>query len=328
VDDWHLEWWSGGPKAKGFVQGPRSECSLGGQLAFDSKGNAYVACGTFITMIPGEGTVRIVAGTPGVKGCTDGPPWKATFSGVSNIEMHKGILYVLDATNLAVRKLENRNGGWHTTTVAGGPGKKVFHPPFDGLAVDENGVVYVMSGDYLKKIEKGTVTTLNAGSGRDDGPLAKARFRRAMGGGHCLTYDGEGSLYVADRWNQAIRKVDLRKGEVSTVAGVLPGKKWGSPHDGPAFEARFHGGGGPCSIHYNRKHKFALVKAADEGNRIRWVGKGFVKTFGGWSKKGSSFTGPLRSSTGGGVCGMDVEGNVYIRGGGGIRIARKKGAGQ
>jgi hypothetical protein len=325
VDQWTVAWWSGGPGSKGFVQGPRSECSLGGNIVFDSKGDAYVTAGTCIATIPKEGTVRIITGTPGVKGCTDGPPWKTTFGSVSCLDIHNDVLYVLDRSNLAVRKVEQKDGKWITTTIAGGPGKKDFKPPFDGMAVDENGIVYVMTGDYLKKIENGKVITMNAGSGRDDGPIAKARFRKAMGGGHSLTYDGKGNLYMADRWNQALRKIDLKKGEVSTVAGVLPGEKWWGPHDGPAFEARFHPGGGPCSAHYNRKYDFILVKAADEGSRIRIVRDGSVKTFGGWSKKGKTFVGPLKDINGGGISGIDKDGNIYLSGGGGIRVIRRKG---
>jgi hypothetical protein len=340
VDDWRVEWFCGGPNASGGAQGPREECAVGGTLVFDSKGNGYVSSGTFIRMIPAEGPVRIIAGTPGVKGCTDGPAWKATFSGAKDLVMHDDILYVLDSTNLAVRKMEERDGRWHTETIAGVPGKKghrdgpareaLFQLPFDGIAVDEDGVIYLLDGNWLRKLENGQVMTLNAGTGRNDGPLHQAGFNRAMGSSRALTYAGEGILYVGDRWNHAVRKVDLKKREVTTFAGVLPDEKKGPTKDGPAFEARFHPGGGPCTVAFNRKYGFLLVKAADEGNRIRWIKDGMVRTFGGFAgkKEKRPLVGPLRSIAGGGVCGMDREGNVYLGGAGGIRIARKKGAGQ
>ena len=148
---------------------------------------------------------------------------------------------------------------------------------------------------------------------RDDGRVVP---------GHALAYDGGHCLYVADRWNQAIRKVDLEKKEVTTVAGALPGAPWGGPHDGKAFEARFHPGGGPCTIFFNQKYGFLLVKAADEGGRIRWIADGWMKTFA--PTRGNAAVGPL-AQVSGSPCGVDSEGNVYLSGAGGIRIARKKG---
>ncbi len=334
IGDWTVEWFCGNPRNSGFTQGPRFEGASGGKIVFDKAGNGYVGCGTYIQLVPKTGPVRILAGTPGIKGSTDGPPWKAAFSGIRDIAMSpEDALYVCDGVDFTVKKLVRKGDGlWHTETIAGVPGQRghrdgparqaLFSEPFESIAVDNAGVVYVLAGDWLKKIEQGVVTTLNAGTGRNDGPLAKAGFRRAMGGGQALAYDGGHCLYVADRWNQAVRKVDLQKNEVSTVAGALPGAPWGGPHDGKAFEARFHPGGGPCQIYANQRYGFLLVKAADEGGRIRWVADGWVKTF--TPTRGNATVGPLAQVTGS-PCGVDSEGNVYLTGAGGIRIARKKG---
>ncbi len=51
--------------------------------------------------------------------------------------------------------------------------------------------------------------------GLEDGPFEKARFNRPQG----MYLDGE-TLYVADTENHAIRAVDLKSREVSTVAGI------------------------------------------------------------------------------------------------------------
>ena len=56
------------------------------------------------------------------------------------------------------------------------------------------------------------------GSGREgfvDGAFAKARFNRPQG--MCL--DGE-TLYVADTENHAIRAVDLKSKQVTTISGT------------------------------------------------------------------------------------------------------------
>lgn len=333
IGDWSVEWFCGNPRARGFVQGPRFESAVGGKIVFDKAGNGYVGSGTTIQFVPKTGPVRVLTGTSGVKGSTDGPPWKAAFSGIRDIAISPDdILYVCDGIDFTVKKVERKADGlWHTETIAGVPGQKghrdgparqaLFSEPFDSIAVDNNGVVYVLAGDWLKKIEKGVVTTLNRGTGRADGPLAKAGFRRAMGGGQALAYDGGHCLYVADRWNQAIRKVDLEKSEVTTIAGALPGAPWGGPHDGKAFEARFHPGGGPCQIFFNQRYGFLLVKAADEGGRIRWIANGEMKTFA--PTRGRADVGPL-AQVSGDPCGVDSEGNVYLSGAGGIRVARKK----
>ena len=336
MDDWRVEHYCGNPRSRGFLQGPINESAVNGSMAFDSKGNAYLSAGTSIRMITTDGKAVLIAGTPGLQGSTDGPGWKSTFAAAGNIvSASDDTFYVSDRVNFNIRKLERKaDGTWHISTVAGTAGKTghkdgtgnqaLFSAPFNGL-VYTDGILYAMDANWLRKIENGIVTTLNAGTGYVNGPLKDARFKRAMGGGGCLTTNGKGNLYVADRWNQAIRKVDLRKKEVTTYAGVLPGKKWGGPHDGSAFEARFHPGGGPCGNTFNKKHSFLLVQAADEGGRIRIIKDGWVKTFFAPNKrkKGKISIGPLSKVTlDGGVCGIDPAGNIYISKGGRIRVIR------
>jgi hypothetical protein len=303
---------------------------------FDSKGTAYVACGTFVQVVAGN-SVQILTGAPGLQGCTDGAPWKTTFGDACDIAIaNDNLLYVVDGANFALRKIERESDGqWYTETIAGVPGQKghrdgpgrqaLFTTPFDSIAVDEKGVVYVMDGDWLRKIEHEVVTTLNAGTGRRDGPLRQAQFSRIMGAGSCLAYDGKGNLYVADRWNMAIRKVDLRRNVVTTIAGVLPGEERGRPADGPAFQARFHPGGGPVTAFFNRRYDFLLVRSADEGDRIRRVASGYVKTFGpSPDRKPDSHVGPWRDVVGGSPCGIDDEGNIYVSGSRCIRVIKRK----
>ncbi len=337
VDEWYVDWFCGNPAVRDFLQGPKLEGAAAGGVVFDSRGNAYVACGTFVQIVTSGGKARLLTGSPGMAGNTDGPPWQATFGGAAVIATaNDNLLYVVDGANFTLRKIEKKpDGRWHTNTVAGVPGVKghrdgpgsqaLFTTPFDSLAVDEKGVVYVLDGNWLRKIENGVVTTLNGGTGRRNGPLHQALFDRIMGGLSCLAYDGRGSLYVADRWGMAVRKVDLKKKLVTTVAGVLPGEKKGRPSDGPALKARFHPGGGPVAVFFNRKHDFALCRSADEGGRIRRISGGWMKTFGPGPGKHAAYVGPWRDAVGGNPAGVDADGNVYIRGAGCIRVVRKKG---
>jgi hypothetical protein len=340
VDRWRAEIFIGNPNVRHFLQGPARDGGAGGIVEVDSRGNAFVACGTFVQFVSAEGTARVLTGSPGVRGNTDGPPWKATFGAAVDIAMASDTLfYVADAANFTIRKIEKGAGGvWTTTTLAGVPGKKghrdgpagraLFTTPLDSIEVDSKGVVYVLDGDWLRRIADGKVTTLNAGTGRKNGPLAEARFDRIMGGRHCLAYDGADCLYVADRWGMAIRKVDLARGEVTTVAGCKPGAKKDRPRDGKAFDARFHPGGGPVVVFYDVKHKQIIMRSADEGGRIRVIRDGWVKTWaGGPGTRKGPLTGEWRKCRGGSPCGVDRGGNVYVAGGGCVRRVSRAEAG-
>ena len=332
IDSWTVDVFchSGG----GFLQGPKLEGAAAGKIIFDSQGNGFVACGTFIEMVTKDGAVRLLAGTPGIGGSTDGPAWKASFAGACDLALaDDNTLYVVDGVNFTLRRVKRQaDGAWAVETVAGQPGKLghhdgrgaevLFEAPFDSIAISDDGVVYTLDHDWLRKYENGVVTTLNAGTGRRDGPLDQSQFSRIMGAGLGLSFDNEGNLYVGDRWNMAIRKVDLKKKEVTTYAGQPIGGKPGASYgiDGPALEARFHSGGGPCSLVYNRKYDFLVVISADEGG-LRYVKDGWVKTFG---MQGKEYTGPLKNVSGGGPVGVDKDGNIYFGGrAGGIRVIRK-----
>ena len=106
----------------------------------------------------------------------------------------------------------------------------------------------------------------------------------------------------------AIRKVDLKAGEVSTFAGTLPGVKKIMTRDGPATEARFHPGGGPDIIFYDRKGDRFFCRSDDEtSSRV------IVRDGDGWC---------VRTFMPGTICGVDSAGNVYLPGAGGIQVAR------
>ena len=64
----------------------------------------------------------------------------------------------------------------------------------------------------------GVVTTLAGLAGVEgsaDGPGSQARFSTAFG----ITADAAGNVYVADSYNDTIRKIDVH-GVVSTLAGI------------------------------------------------------------------------------------------------------------
>jgi sugar lactone lactonase YvrE len=102
---------------------------------------------------------------------------------------------------------------------ADGPGNRAQFAYPAGVAVDRKGNVYVAdTGNHrIRKIDqRGNVTTL-AGSGQPgftDGIATVAQFQFPLG----LANDRDGNLFVADRSNRRVRKIDPT-GKVSTLAG-------------------------------------------------------------------------------------------------------------
>jgi hypothetical protein len=123
------------------------------------------------------------------------------------------ILFGDDAGDWRVRKVDT-NG--IITTVAIVPG-------LAGITTDCSGNLFVsdMSDNCVREYGTNGIITLVAGNGTgscsgDGGPATDAGFNLDYGGG--LALDGAGNLFIADTWNERVRKVDTN-GIVTTVAG-------------------------------------------------------------------------------------------------------------
>jgi hypothetical protein len=179
-----------------------------------------------------------------------------------------------------------------------------FHYLHSNVAADSAGNAYVVDADFLRRIAPdGRVETLNpyGGTGPPAGtkeePLRSARFRLIMGGGICL--GGDGNIYVADRWNHCIRKVDLTKKSVSVVVG--PGRGY---VDGPAASAGFHDS--PGYIVYDPYRDRFYTNGVDDWG-LRTLEGGRMKTIAGGGRANSATRGPAREAGihWGGVRGVD-----------------------
>jgi DNA-binding beta-propeller fold protein YncE len=110
---------------------------------------------------------------------------------------------------------------------------------------------------------------------------------------HEIQFDAAGHLYIAERDNHVIRKVDATAGTISTFAGT--GNPGFSGDGGPASVAQLRQ---PHSIAMDPTRRFLLI--CDIGNhRIRRVefATGFIETFAGTGDRGPTADGaPLKGA--------------------------------
>ena len=195
----------------------------------DGAGNLYVAdaSNNVIRKITPAGLITTFAGSAGVAGAQDGTGTNALFNQPNAVAVDSaGNVYVADTGNATIRKI---GPSGVVITLAGtaasrgnvdGAGAAArFSSPI-GLTVDSSGNVYVTDAytDTIRKVNSaGTVSTI-AGTaltrGDADGTGAAALFNYPSG----ATADATGNLYVADTYNDTIRKI-TSAGAVSTLAG-------------------------------------------------------------------------------------------------------------
>lgn len=172
---------------------------------------------------------------------------------VAAAQSESGTCWVLSADTAGQATWASRNGPCQAaapsltgvvTTLAGsgspgyaegiGSAAQFFYP--DGVAVDAHGNVYVAdsANERIRKITPTGVVSTYAGTGVPgyvDGGRLAAMFTTPSG----LAFDQNGNLYVADRYNNVIRKI-APDGTVSTVAGDWLGYGW---VDGTGTAAQF-----------------------------------------------------------------------------------------
>jgi sugar lactone lactonase YvrE len=264
-------------------------------LAVAATGVVYVADmdNHVIRKITPDGAVSTLAGMAGQKGSADGAGAAARFRSPAGVALDAaGTIYVADAGNHTIRRISPDG---LVTTLAGTAGSKGsadgngalarFNFPH-AITAGATGTLYV-ADTYSHTIRAiastGVVTTLagQAGhKGQTDGPSATAAFFHPSG----LAIDTEGTLYVADNGNHAIRRI-TNTGVVSTLAGQAG--HHGSA-DGQGTSAQFDV---PGSIAVDAA---GILYVADYFNSTirRITPQGQVTTFAGTVKGWRSLDGP------------------------------------
>jgi len=147
----------------------------------------------------------------------------------------------------------------------------------DGITLDKKGNVYITMREHniISRIDTKGMMTRYAGSGEsgfsgDGGPAIKANFKTPAG----LAFDPEGNLYIADRENHRVRKLDT-SGNISTFAGI--GKAGFSGDGGPAVRAKLNL---PSGLAADEKGNLYISDRSND--RIRVVDKkGVIRTYAG-----------------------------------------------
>ena len=214
------------PEGVGSALVPSSSLSIesGSSLYADKVGNLYIGSSAVQKLSLATGKVTLLAGqlAAGVNGSVDGTGSSARIGWVKGMTSDKaGNLYVVDNNYSTLRKVTPDGV---VTTLAGfaqfefaglpppyaldGKGNQAtfFHP--SGICIDAAGNLYIAdtANHAVRKASvAGEVSTVAGLSSRGNvvGGGVAARFNYPGG----MFGDGEGNLYVADTYNNAIRKI-------------------------------------------------------------------------------------------------------------------------
>jgi sugar lactone lactonase YvrE len=229
-------------------------------VAIDAAGNLYIADTSnntvrkvsvtslflYPTVTNPVGISTTLAGQTGVSGSSNGSGTAASFNHPAGVAVDStGNVYVADTDNNEIREvtaagvvstLAGLTG--HTGSADGSGSAASFNGP-SGIVADATGNLYVADtlNHIIRKVTSAGAVTTIAGvagaSGLADGTGSAARFHGPQG----LAIDTSGNLFVADTNNNAVRKVVIATGVVTTVAGQagIAGSA-----DGSGSQAQFH----------------------------------------------------------------------------------------
>ncbi len=219
-------------------------------VAKNATGTATSPIWSFRTASAPVYSISILAGT-GTFGFSgdDGPASQAKLWGALDVALDPaGNVYVADSGNQRVRVITPdgaiktvAGGGTFTGAGANGqPGRLAQIVPL-GIATDRSGNVYISSNDSTVRMltPDGNIATIagnwTSGYSGDGGPAVQAQLNSPG----AIAVDLSGSLYIADRGNNCIRKVS--SGVISTVAGICGTRPVAGPLGGSATAAVLDG---------------------------------------------------------------------------------------
>ena len=298
-------------------------------IALDSIGNLYIAdqlnnCIRFVSA--SSGIIYTIAGNgnPG-SGGDGGPAVNGLLNNPTSIAINKvGNLFISDTYNNTIRKID-----LHTNiiyTVAGSDSLQGFYgdggladtAQFSnptGLTFDQSGNLYV-ADTYNYRIRKinvtnGVISTV-AGNGSTDGysgdghPADSASLNLPQG----LAVDFAGNTYIADTYNNRIRKIAASTNIISTIAG-----NGTTGFIGDSIAATFAALNFPTSVYLDTSNNLYIADTYNQRIRVINQQTNYITTLAG---NGSiSYSGDGAMATFSNLWGpqgiaSDTAGNLYI----------------
>lgn len=316
--------------------GPATQAQLSDAqgIAVDQAGNLYVAdTGNYrVRKISTAGTIATVAGNGLYRYSGDGgPSVSATLNGSTGIAVDPtNNLYIVTTASHVVRRV---GPGGIISTVAGngigsfsgdgGPATSASLACPQGVTGDTSGNLYIADScnHRIRRVNvAGTITTV-VGNGSyglrgDGGPATSASLAYPS----TVAVDAAGNLYIADTYNQAVRKVSFL-GIITTVAGN--GVAGFSGDGGPAINAQLNQ---PQGVAVDAAGNVYIADAYN--SRVRRVNPaGTITTVAGDGvARFSGDGGPASAASLGGSprVTLDAAGNLYIADYGNSRIRKVK----
>ncbi len=233
-----IETIAGGGSALGD-NGPAASAQLNfpAGAVLDGAGNLYIADASNhrVRRVDTAGVITTVAGGVGSGGGYSGDGGQAA---AAEIHLPQGValdgagnLYIADRNNHRVRRVDTAGvittvAGTGANSYGGDSGQAAaaqINAP-SGVAADASGNLYIADtlNSRIRKVDAATgIISTVAGTGAnsyggDGGAATSAQIQYPYG----VAVDGAGNLYIADTFNNRIRKVDAATGIISTVAGT------------------------------------------------------------------------------------------------------------
>ncbi len=307
----------GGPALEALLWSPTG-------IAADTTGNLYIAdtINFRIRKVSPDGAISTFAGTGNLGARGDGgPAVNAEFNQPTALAIDaEGNLYLADTLNHRIRKISTNGlittfagNGREDFAGDGGPATAASLASPNGIAFDRQGNLYIADtgNNRIRRVDKktGTMTTVagngSAGLGGDEGPAANASLDAPVD----LAVDRRDNLFIVDRNNKRLRKVDS-SGIISTF--VVDERAAGEP--GNPFNPLLTFDGiivdGTDNLYLSSQSDGKIYKYTQGGQAtiiagVTYSATGLIITGDGGSATGSILYRPSRLS-------FDRAGNLYF----------------